>query len=240
MKITSLNNEKVSNWAKLKMKKYRDIEHLFIVESEHLVEEALKKGIVKEIITTDTYSHPDIPVYEVTEDIMKRLSSLVSPSTIMAVCSHIMPDDIEGNILLIERLQDPGNLGTIIRSAVAFGFNTLILSNDTVDVYNDKVIRSSEGMIFNINIIKDDLKKMIPRIKQKGYYVIGTDVKRGHKIKEFKGHKCAFVIGNEGAGMSFDIRELCDSFVYIPMSDKCESLNAAVASSIIMYEVSNE
>lgn len=238
MKITSLNNEKVSNWAKLKMKKYRDVEHLFIVESEHLVEEALKKGIVKEIITTEERSY-DVPVYEVTEEIMKRLTSLVTPSKVMAVCSHILPDDIEGNVLLIDRLQDPGNLGTIIRSAVAFGFNTLIVSNDTVDVYNDKVIRSSEGMIFNINIIKDDLKKMIPRLKEKGYYVIGTDVKRGHNIKEFKGHKCAFVIGNEGAGMSFDVRELCDSFVYIPMDSKCESLNAAVASSIIMYEVAN-
>lgn len=238
MKITSLNNEKVSNWAKLKMKKYRDVEHLFIVESDHLVEEALKKGIVKEIITTEERSY-DVPVYEVTEEIMKRLTSLVTPSKVMAVCSHILPDDIEGNVLLIDRLQDPGNLGTIIRSAVAFGFNTLIVSNDTVDVYNDKVIRSSEGMIFNINIIKDDLKKMIPRLKEKGYYVIGTDVKRGHNIKEFKGHKCAFVIGNEGAGMSFDVRELCDSFVYIPMDSKCESLNAAVASSIIMYEVAN-
>lgn len=239
MKITSLNNEKVSNWAKLKMKKYRDIEHLFIVESDHLVEEALKKGIVKEIITTEDRTY-DVPVYNVTEEIMKRLTSLVTHSKVMAVCSHIMPDDIEGNVLLIDRLQDPGNLGTIIRSAVAFGFNTIIVSNDTVDVYNDKVIRSSEGMIFNINIIKDDLKKMIPLLKEKGYYVIGTDVKRGHNIKEFKNHKCAFVIGNEGAGMSLDIREMCDSFVYIKMSDKCESLNAAVASSIIMYEVAND
>lgn len=239
MKITSLNNEKVSNWAKLKMKKYRDIEHLFIVESEHLVEEALKKGIVKEIITTEEKSY-DVPVYNVTNDIMKRLTSLVTPPKVMAVCSHIMPDDIEGNVLLIDRLQDPGNLGTIIRSAVAFGFNTIIVSNDTVDVYNDKVIRSSEGMIFNINIIKDDLKKMIPLLKEKDYYVIGTDVKRGHNIKEFKNHKCAFVIGNEGSGMNLDIREMCDSFVYIKMSDKCESLNAAVASSIIMYEVAND
>lgn len=237
MKITSLNNEKVAYWAKLKMKKYRDIEHLFIVESEHLVEEALKKGIVKEIITTENKEY-NVPTYEVTSEIMKRISSLVTPSKVMAVCSHMLPDDIDGNVLMLDRLQDPGNLGTIIRSAVAFGFNTIIVSNDTVDVYNDKVIRSSEGMIFNINIIKDNLKNMIPRLKEKGYYIIGTDVKRGHPLEEFKGHKCAFIIGNEGAGMSFDLKELCDSFVYIPIDSKCESLNAAVASSIIMYEVS--
>lgn len=238
MKITSLNNDKVAYWAKLKMKKYRDIEHLFIVESEHLVEEALKKGIVKEIVTTESKTY-DVPTYEVTAEIMKRISSLVTPTKVMAVCSHIMPDDIEGNVLMLDRLQDPGNLGTIIRSAVAFGFKTIIVSNDTVDVYNDKVIRSSEGMIFNINIIKDNIKSMIPRLKEKDYYIIGTDVKRGHNVKEFKGHKCAFIIGNEGAGMSLDIKELCDSFVYIPIDSKCESLNAAVASSIIMYEVSN-
>jgi len=237
MKITSLNNDKVAYWAKLKMKKYRDIEHLFIVESEHLVEEALKKGIVKEIITTENKKY-DVPVYEVTDEIMKRISSLVTPSKVMAVCSHIMPDDIEGHVLLLDRIQDPGNLGTIIRSAVAFGFNTLIVSNDTVDVYNDKVIRSSEGMIFNINIIKDDLKKMIPVLKEKEYYIIGTDVKRGHQLHEFKGHKCAFIIGNEGAGMNVELKELCDAFCYIPIDSKCESLNAAVASSIIMYEVS--
>ena len=237
MKISSINNDKVAYWAKLKMKKYRDLEHLFIVESEHLVEEALKKGIVKEIITTENKTY-DVPTYEVTSEIMKRISSLVTPSKVMAVCSHIMPDDIEGNVLMLDRLQDPGNLGTIIRSAVAFGFKTIIVSNDTVDVYNDKVIRSSEGMIFNINIIKDNLKNMIPRLKEKGYYIIGTDVKRGHSLEEFKGHNCAFIIGNEGTGMSYDLKEICDSFVYIPIDSKCESLNAAVASSIIMYEVS--
>lgn len=239
MKITSINNEKVAAWAKLKMKKFRDIEHLFIVESEHLVSEALKKGIVKEIITTEEKEY-SVPVYVVTEEIMKRISSLVTPSKVMAVCSYILPDDISGNVLLLDRLQDPGNLGTIIRSAVAFNFNTIIVSNDTVDVYNDKAIRSSEGMIFNINVIKSDLKQMIPLLKEKGYYIVGTDVNRGHDIKEFKGHKCAFIIGNEGAGMSLELKELCDSFVYIKTSDACESLNAAVASSIIMYETGIE
>ena len=78
---------------------------------------------------------------------------------------------------------------------------------------------------------------MIPRLKEKGYYIIGTDVKRGHPIEEFKGHNCAFIIGNEGAGMSYDLKEICDSFVYIPIEGSCESLNAAVAASIIMYEV---
>lgn len=239
MKITSLNNEKVVAWAKLKMKKYRDIEHSFIVESEHLVEEALKKGIVKEIITTENIDY-DVQIYNVTDEIMKRLTSLMTPPKIMAVCSYILPDDIKGRVLVLDRVQDPGNLGTIIRSAVAFNFRTIIISNDTVDVYNDKVIRSSEGMIFNINIIKANLMEIIPTLKERGYILVGTDVKAGKIARNFKDRKCAFVMGNEGAGISVEVKELCDDFVHIPMEKKCESLNVAVASSIMMYEVYHE
>lgn len=239
MKITSINNAKVAYWAKLKMKKYRDIEHLFIVESDHLVDEAIKKGIVREIITTENRNYDNIPVFEVTEEIMKRLTCLISPPKVMAVCSYILPDDISGKVLVLDRIQDPGNLGTMIRSAVAFNFRTIIVSTDTVDMYNDKVIRSSEGMIFNINIIKNDLHEMIPLLKKKGYKIVGTDVKRGKSVKDFRTSKCAFVIGNEGKGLALDLKELCDTFVYIPMTDATESLNAAVAASIIMYEVYN-
>lgn len=238
MKITSLNNPKVVFWAKLKMKKYRDIEHLFIVESEHLVSEALKKGIVKEIITTEEKEY-EVPTYNVSTEIMKRISTLITPSKIMAVCEYLMPDDIKGNILLLDHIQDPGNLGTIIRSAVAFNFSTIIVSEDTVDFYNDKVIRSSEGMIFNINLVKDDLLSIIPVLKEKGYKIYGTDVKKGKNIKTIDNNKCAIIIGSEGKGMSIEVKELCDDFIYINMSKTCESLNAAVASSIIMYEVFN-
>ena len=238
MKITSLNNPKVIFWAKLKMKKYRDIEHLFIVESEHLVSEALKKGIVKEIITTEEKEY-EVPTYNVSTEIMKRISTLITPSKIMAVCEYLMPDDIKGNILLLDHIQDPGNLGTIIRSAVAFNFSTIIVSEDTVDFYNDKVIRSSEGMIFNINLVKDDLLSIIPVLKEKGYKIYGTDVKKGKNIKTIDNKECAIIIGSEGKGMSIEVKELCDDFIYINMSKTCESLNAAVASSIIMYEVFN-
>ena len=238
MKITSLNNPKVVFWAKLKMKKYRDIEHLFIVESEHLVTEALKKGIVKEIITTEEKEY-EVPTYNVSTEIMKRISTLITPSKVMAVCEYLMPDDIKGNILLLDHIQDPGNLGTIIRSAVAFNFSTIIVSEDTVDFYNDKVIRSSEGMIFNINLVKDDLLSIIPVLKEKGYKIYGTDVKKGKNIKTIDNKQCAIIIGSEGKGMSIEVKELCDDFIYINMSKTCESLNAAVASSIIMYEVFN-
>ncbi len=239
MKISSINNAKVVYWAKLKMKKYRDIEHLFIVENEHLVEEAIKKGIVIEIITTDKYES-SYPTYEVTPEIMKRISSLIAPPKVMAVCKHIVPSDISGNVLLLDRIQDPGNLGTIIRSAVAFGFKTIIVSNDTVDYYNDKVIRSSEGMLFNINIIRSNLLDMIELLRSKEYSILGTDVREGYDLRNLKKEKLAIIIGNEGQGMNIDLQHVCDGFINIPMSKNCESLNAAVAASIIMYEVFHE
>ena len=108
-----------------------------------------------------------------------------------------------------------------------------------MDVYNDKVIRSSEGMIFNTNIIKDNLISFIPYLKSLGYKIYGTDVINGKNIKNVNEKKVAFVIGSEGKGVSIEVKELCDDFIYIDMSKNCESLNAAVASSILMYEVYN-
>ena len=236
MKITSINNPKVTYWTKLKMKKYRDEKHLFIVESENLVNEALKKGIVNEIITTEDKEY-SVDTYNVTKEIMAKISSLVTPSKVMAVCNFILSEDIKGNILLLDHLQDPGNLGTIIRSAVAFDFQTIIVSEDTVDVYNDKVIRSSEGMIFSANFLKKNLVTFIPYLKSIGYKIYGTDVIKGKNIKSVNEKKVAFVIGSEGKGVSSEVKGLCDDFIYIDMNKKCESLNAAVASSIIMYDI---
>lgn len=238
MIITSLYNNKVLFWNKLKSKKVRDKEKLFLVESENLVNEALKKGIVKEIITLEEKEY-EVPTYQVNEAIMKKLTSMVSIPKVMAVCNYIVPSNILGNVLILDRIQDPGNLGTIIRSAVAFGFESIILSNDTVDIYNDKVIRSSEGMLFNINAVKGDLLNIINNLKTKGYLIVGTDVTKGENVKDISKEKVAIVIGNEGAGVSDDIKRLCDKFIYINMNKTCESLNAAVASSIIMYEVYN-
>lgn len=237
MEITSLKNPKVIFWSKLKQKKYHDENNLFIVESPHLVKEALKKEIVIEIITLNDENY-DIPTFKVTYDIMKKISNLSSPSNIMAVCKFLPPNDIIGNkILVLDKIQDPGNLGTIIRSCVAFNVQTLIISDDTVDIYNDKVIRSSEGMIFNINIIRSNLLDILPKLKTLGYKIYGTDVVGGTNVKDVNEEKCIVVIGSEGQGMSEKVKNMCDGFIYINMSDKCESLNAAVAGSIIMYDM---
>lgn len=239
MRIESINNPKVKEWVKLKEKKYRDVHFEFLIEGDHLMREALSQGIIKEIIATDvSFANPNIPFFEVSENIMKRLSSQVSGTNVICVCKKLEEKEIKGNVCLLDCIQDPGNLGTIIRSAVAFSFDTIILSPDTVDLYNEKVIRASEGMLFHLNFIKKDLKLMIKELKQKGYNIYGTDVKIGKNLKEISfSSQNAIIIGNEGKGMRDDLKELCDFLVHIPINRACESLNAGVAASVIFYEM---
>lgn len=239
MELTSVNNEKVKFWQKLKQKKYRDTEKLFLVEDEHLVREALNKKIVKEIITLNKEEIYDIDTYYVTDKIMKLVSSQVTGAKIIAVCYLLEEREVKGNILVLDNLQDPGNLGTIIRSAVAFNFDSIILSEDSVDVYNPKVVRASEGMLFHINIIRTNIVEFLNNL-DKEYVKITTNVNNGKNIKEITFNKCAIIIGNEGNGVSEKVSSISDEKVYIKMNDKCESLNASVTASILMYEVNNE
>lgn len=231
MKIESLSNAKVKNWNKLKEKKYRDEAGLFLIEGDHLIKEALKKQMVVSTIgLNETYD------YTVNPEILKKLSSQKSGTKEIAVVKKIEEKKVEGDkILILDNIQDPGNLGTIIRSAVAFNISTIILSDDCVDLYNDKVIRSSEGMIFNINIVRKKLIEIIPKLKENGYTIYATTVNgKGYFEND---SKIALVIGNEGNGIKENILNLCDKNITIKMNKECESLNAGVAASILMYEL---
>ena len=238
MVITSLENKKVKDIVKLQSKKYRDLTNTFVVETEHLVEEAKRIGIVKELyVVGEEYDEDN--VYYVTNEIMMKMSSMESPSKVLAVCNKINSKEIIGNkILLLDGIQDPGNLGTIIRSSVAFGVDTIILSEDTVDLYNPKVIRATEGMFCHINIISMDLEEAISKIKSMGIKVYGTNVVDGVDVCTITDKKSyALIVGNEGNGVKEKIQEMSDMNLYIPMKDKCESLNVGVACSILLYEL---
>lgn len=243
MVITSVNNEHIKELAKLKDKKYRDSSNLFLVETEHLVLEAFKKGLVKELILDKDALFPlDVTTTYVNREVMKKLSSTESIPKVMAVVYKKEENlNVGEKILVLDNIQDPGNLGTIIRSAVAFNIDTIVLSNDTVDLYNPKVVRSNQGMMFHVNIIRTDVVKFIADLKKDGYKIVGTKVTNGHDVKESKIYShFALIIGNEGRGMSKDLDLLCDEYLYIRMNDNCESLNASVAASIIMYEINNK
>lgn len=239
MLINSINNERVKKWAKLNNKKYRDIEGLFLVEGDHLVNEAVNSNSAIEIIVLEgTYFDTTLPIYEVNEAIMKKITNQVSISNICAVCKKLGEKEINGNVVILEDIQDPGNFGTIIRSSVAFNVDTIVVSKSTVDLYNDKVIRSSEGMIFHINVIRREISDIINELHNNDYKVYGTKVDGGKNLKTVaKYEKTAIVMGNEGSGVSDKVLDKCDEFIYIPMNKACESLNVGVATSIILYEL---
>ena len=239
MVITSLDNKKIKDVVKLQNKKYRDLTNTFVVETTHLVEEVEKAGIVKELFLVEDEFVDRDDTYFITKDIMKKISSMESPSNVLAVCEKSNSKEIIGSkILLLDEIQDPGNLGTIIRSSVAFGVTTIILSNDTVDLYNPKVIRASEGMFCHINIITMDLEEAIKEIKDKGIKIYGTNVVNGKEVNTISDKSSyALVMGNEGNGVKKHIQELCDENLYIPMNESCESLNVGVACSILLYEL---
>ena len=234
---SSTNNEFIKSIKKLNEKKYRDSTNTFLVEGEHLVLEAIKNNFVKYVIVRDNYDFDYDNKIVVTDKVLKYISNLNTPSGIMAVCNKPESSELGSRIIVLDNIQDPGNLGTIIRSSVAFNFDTIVISNDSVDVYNSKVIRATQGMLFNVNIVVTDITSFLNDIKTE-YRIIGTDVVGGKNVSDFKNlKKFAIIVGNEGQGISLDTKKLCSDFVYIPMSKDCESLNVGVAASIIMYEL---
>ena len=237
--ITSLDNKRIKNLSRLLVKKYRDEDGKFLVEGEHLVEEAYRAGVLLEVVQTDDYDGSfNVETTYVTYEVIKKLSNTQSPQKVIGVCKKIEEKEIGKKIVILEDLQDPGNLGTIIRSSVAFNVDTIVVSNNMVDIYNDKVLRSSEGMLFHINIVKRDIGSFIDELHNEGYVVYGTKVDGGTNLKEVtKSDKIAIVMGNEGAGVKSTTLDKCDKYLYIPMNSSCESLNVGVATSIIIYEL---
>ena len=238
--IESVNNERIKKYSKLLNKKYRDETGLYLVSTDHLVSEALKKDLVVEIFLLDGYENKYGNVTYVSKSVMRKLSNLTTLPNVVAVVKKQEENNISGNVILLDGLQDPGNVGTIIRSAVAFNIETIIIGDNTVDIYNEKVLRASEGMLYNVNIVKLNLINAIKYLKDNNYTVIGTKVDGGKNIRDINLDKYAFVVGNEGNGISGNILELCDEYVYINMNKNAESLNVGVASSIIMYEINNK
>ena len=238
MVYTSIENEKIKEIAKLKDKKYRKNSGFFLIEGEHLINEAYKTGFLKTIIKLETNKIDlNVEKIDVSEKVLKYLSSLEN-TTLIGICKQ-KQDEITGDrILILDNIQDPGNLGTIIRSAVAFNVDTIILSEDSVDLYNEKVIRATQGLIFKINILRANVEKTIEKLKDKKYKIYATKVNGGKSLKNLeKPKKFAIIMGNEGNGVKKSLLNICDEYLYIDMNKKCESLNVGVATSIILYEL---
>lgn len=232
--ITSLTNQIVKDLVKLNTSKGRKEAGLFIVEGKHLVLEAKKAGVLVKAYTTKD----DLEGEKVSEAVMKKICSTNTVVNQIGVCRFIDKRDISNKILILDGVQDPGNLGALMRSAKAFNFNTLFLSNGCVDPYNDKVIRSSQGAIFKLSIIQGDVVEFIKSLKE--YDVYSTNVENGMDIRDAAiRNNVALILGNEGNGVSEEVKSLGLKNLYISM-DNMESLNVSIAGSILMYEISKK
>lgn len=235
--ITSMQNARIKRWAGYHNKKERDRDGRFLIEGEHLIEEALKEGIVETIVTdqeNSIFSCKD--VVQVTEGIMKKLSSNVSNVHYIAVCRKLdkKPENSR-RILILDGVQDPGNLGTLIRTAVSFSFDAIYVSKDACDLYNEKVIRSTQGALFHIPVIRTDMKGLIEELQKNGVLCVATSLEKSKTMSEIPAvNKMAFVLGNEGQGVEKAIQAMCDERLRIEMNG-FESLNVAVAGGIVMY-----
>ena len=231
MIISSVDNPKIKYLCKLNKASFRKKEGKFIVEGKHLVKEARLKNLLIE-----AYSIEEKEGYiTVSDNVMKKITNTDTVVLEIGLCSMIQKEELTDKLLILDSIQDPGNMGALMRSAKAFGFNTIILGNGSVDIYNDKVIRASQGAIFKLNFINASLPEFIKSLN--GYSVYGTNVVNGIPLENVKkSPRMALVLGNEGNGISKEVFDVIEKNIYIPMDDT-ESLNVAVAGGIIMYSL---
>ena len=237
MEIISASNERVKGWARLQKKKGRDQRGEFLIEGEHLIEEAMRGGHVKELLILKGRQNPfAMEAIVCSEEVMRKLSSSVSGAWLIAVCalkpSAPLP---RRRVVLLDGVQDPGNVGTILRTACAFGYDQLILSQDCADVLNEKCIRSTQGALFHLNWQRQDLCEAIAQLQEEGFTVIATALRQSRPLREVSaGEKTALVFGSEGQGIRPQVLSLCDQRARIEM-DHFESLSVAVAAGICLY-----
>ncbi len=240
-KIESVSNPLIASLYKLHEKKYRDESRKFLIEGHHLVEAAGRtSGLEMVLIANENDAVSGVENILVTEAVMNKLSFTKSPTGIIGVCSFFEEPKLSGDrFLLLDNVQDPGNLGTLVRSALGFDIDLVVLNSKSVDIYNDKFIRSTQGAIFQTKLLKADLNLTIQELKKAGVTVIGTSMENHTPIAALLPPKrYALLLGNEGQGINPKLQALADQVTYIPMNDKLESLNVAVAGSIIMCYLS--
>ena len=255
MIITSKDNDFVKHVKKLKDKKFRDEYGEYIIEGIKMIEEAINENAeIKHIVVCEDcknsgafskellYEIAKFDCIYVNEKVFIQMTDVSNPQGILAVIgkSKIEEKDIDFKadlFLILDNIQDPGNMGTILRTADSIDLKQIIVSKGSSDVYNLKVVRSTMGAIFRVKVIEsDNLTKTLKEFKKHKISIYATDLKTDNSIYDVNYKKTAIVIGNEANGVSDEILELADKKIKIPMKGKTESLNAAVATSIILYE----
>lgn len=252
--ITSKDNEIIKNIRKLKEKKYRDLNNEYIVEGIKMIKEAIaEEAVIKLIVVCEENVNDggidkkllyEIAKYEciyVSKKVFDLISEVKTPQGILAVIEKDNSEDKidykQDVIVVLDGIQDPGNLGTILRTIDSVGLNQVIVSKETADAYNPKVVRSTMGAIFRVNIIEsENLIDTLKNMKKHKYKVMATSLETENSIYDVDYTKKVIVIGNEANGVSKEILDYADEKIKIPMLGKTESLNASVATAVILYE----
>lgn len=249
--MISKDNKLIKLTRKLKNKKYRDKEGLFIAEGIRFVESSIDSGSVKYILysekiyTTNGYERildeNKDNIFEVSNDILVELCETENPQGVIAICykkEYKLESILEGIVVVIDGVQDPGNLGTIIRTCDAAGVAGIVILKGTVDVYNSKVLRSTMGSIFNLPIVfQNDFDETAKILLDNGYNILATSLEGKKVLYEYDfSSKTAIILGNEANGVQEKNMMFATEEIIIPMEGKSESLNVAIANSIIIYE----
>lgn len=251
--ITSISNGKIKTIQNLRRKsKYRKEEKLFIIEGTRLFQETPRQ-LLKEVYVSESAENLlkdqliDIKYEVVSDNIFTSISDTTTPQGILAVVRQplyslekILAKE-NPLLLILEDLQDPGNLGTIMRTAEGAGVTGILMTKGCVDIYNPKVVRSTMGSIYRMPFIyledQEEFVRIFRQLKEKNIITYGAALMESKDYDQYSYEKgTAFVIGNEGNGLSETALSICEKYVKIPMCGQLESLNAAVASSILMYE----
>ncbi|HET7628248.1 MAG TPA: RNA methyltransferase [Bacillales bacterium] len=249
MKIESNKNAKVKRWKKLHTKKGRKETGRFMLEGWHLIEEALAASVsIVELIVAEGVKLPDhenirdLPQYEVPRSIMNVITETETPQGIAAVCEPIVVDaenvPLKGGFLFVDAVQDPGNVGTLIRTADAAGLTAVVLGEGCADLYNGKVIRATQGSLFHLPVFGGDLREWTSRFQAAGIPVYGSALTNAVSFVEVaQTADFALIVGNEGSGVNPKLLEAADQNLYVPITGKAESLNVSVAAAILMYRL---
>lgn len=239
-----MTNKELDFLSILKQKKYRELERCFVVENPKVILEEKNNKNLQQVYVTDNFLanfDKELPFkYQViSERELKKATNSVTPQGMLAIFK--MPeikdfDFKEEKIFILENIQDPGNLGTIIRSADWFGYKNLFLGKNCVEIFNPKVIAASMGSLFHLNFYANlELESFIKQLKNNHYHILVTDLK-AQDNQGFKKNKMAIILGNESSGVSKDLKKQADDLIKIKKLGKAESLNLSVATSILMYE----
>ena len=254
MELTGLQNPQVKAAAELKQKKYRQQQGLFLAEGLRTVEEAVASKTVVSIFYTaieddrtrsvlEEAAAQQLKLYCVSDAVMKKIADTDTPQGIIAVCKmqNVTLDKLlsKGEMLLVlDRVGDPGNLGTMLRTADAAGIGGVVLLKGCVDIYAPKTVRSSMGSLFHVPVVSGiGEDNFIAEAKDAGYELLVTSLEGADNLyKADLGGRIAFVMGNEAGGVSANLLERADKRVFIPMAGRTESLNVAMAAGVVMFE----